>query len=163
MSSETLAAAASPAPQSRSIERRLQRIEASLDRLSQSMTKFLEPLESSPADAPMNLGSQNSQAVNVKLKRRLRKQSIETGPLAIGQFHSFGAVDRASQDLQSLKSQVGAAGAQDYSNATNSLQHLSKSLTTVTLGSEGSREGQDGDGYFIPSKIQGYSLMSREV
>lgn len=71
-------------------------------------------------------------------------------------------MDQAAQDLMSLKLQLGSGGTDEHHTATTSLQDLSKSLTTVSLGAGRQAGDQARKGFYVPSKVIGYKLMGRQ-
>lgn len=106
--------------------------------------------------------SPDKHRVNLPASCHLLRKSIDRPRLAVNQFHSFAAMDQAAQDLKSLQAQLESDGTIDHRTATASLQDLSKSLTTVSLEADHLAGDQARKGFYVPSKVMGYKLMSRK-
>ncbi|CAI7583720.1 unnamed protein product [Penicillium glandicola] len=130
------------------IEGRLERLEHSVQQLTDSVNRTLQSI--TPAPPHTNTGISNRTCHTLDTENVPSESRLFVGP-----SHSFSFLKEASANIDSIRQSPGKATSQ---RAHSELQYLSGRLTTTEVEQQVS---EDSTTFYIPSKPTGYHLISK--
>lgn len=140
-------------PKAGSVESRLDRVELTLQSLTNSVNQILETVKTANTTALHRGGD---------ARRRDTSNRISKEPqLFIGPSHSFSMVKDALSNLEGLGGGSSASVA-EHRDARERLRDLSAAMATTVVGAQCVEEEDTRTGFHVPTKPIGYGYISRK-